>query len=109
MESHEPDLLDEIHDQEKVIRIQEDYTQVDFDPATRTLLDFAARLTQNVKGMSKDDIESLRAKGFTDEAILDAVHLISYFNFINRVLDALGAGPEPNMRYGKKECFLQIG
>ncbi|MBI5057466.1 MAG: hypothetical protein HZB61_12710 [Nitrospirae bacterium] len=103
MESHEQDLLDEVHDQEKVIRIQEDYTQVDFDPATKTLLDYAAKLTLNIKGMSNGDIDSLRSKGFSDEAILDAVHLISYFNFSNRVLDALGAEPEPDMRYGKKE------
>ena len=103
MESHEPDLLDEIHDQDKAMRIQEDYTKVDFDPATKTLLDFAAKLTLNVRGMSKNDIISLRMKGFSDEAILDAVHLTSYFNFINRVLDALGAEPEPDMRYGKKE------
>ncbi|MEW6602720.1 MAG: hypothetical protein AB1499_17245 [Nitrospirota bacterium] len=103
MESHEPDLLDEIHDQDEVLRIQEDYTQVEFDPATRELLDFAAKLTLNIKGMSNADIQSLRTKGFTDEAILDAVHLISYFNFSNRVLDALGAEPEPDMRYGKKE------
>ncbi len=108
MESHEPDLLDEIHDQDEVIRIQEDYTRVEFDPATRALLDFAAKLTMDIKGMSNADIETLRANGFSDEAILDAVHLISYFNFINRVLDALGAEPEPSMRYGKKEV-VQVG
>jgi len=108
MESHEPDLLDEIHDKDEVIRIQEDYTQVNFDLATKTLLDFAAKLTLDIKGMSNADIESLRASGFSDDAILDAVHLISYFNFTNRVLDALGAKPEPDMRYGKREV-VQIG
>jgi hypothetical protein len=30
------------------------------------------------------------------------VHCISYFNFINRVLDGLGVDPEPSMRYGKE-------
>jgi alkylhydroperoxidase family enzyme len=58
--------------------------------------------------MSNANIGSLRAKGFSDKAILDAVHLISYFNFTNRVLDALGAESEPNMRYGKKEV-VQVG
>ena len=106
MESHEPDLLDEIHDQDKVIKIQEDYTKIDFDPATRTLLDFAAKLTLNIKEMDKKDIESLSTNGFSDEEILDAVHLISYFNFINRVLDALGAEPEPDMQYGRKRMHF---
>ena len=102
MESHEPDLLDEIQDQEKVLRIQQDYTQVEFDPQTRTLLDVAVKLTLDIHDMDKTDIEGLRAHGFSDEDILDAVHLISYFNFVNRVLDALGAEPEPNMRFGKE-------
>jgi len=107
MESHEPDLLDEIHDQETAIKIQEDYTKVDFDSSTRTLLDFAVKLTLNIKDMEKANIEALRTSGFSDEDILDAVHLISYFNFVNRVLDALGAEPEENMRFGKEEYLSE--
>ena len=37
MESHEPDLLDEIKDHDTVLKIQEDYTLVEFDPATKHL------------------------------------------------------------------------
>ena len=107
MESHEPDLLDEIQDQETVLKIQEDYTQVQFDDATRTLLDFAVKLTLDIKNMNKVDIDLLRAKGFSDEDVLDAVHLISYFNFVNRVLDALGAEPESHMRFGKVDSLPQ--
>ena len=105
MESHEPDLLDEIQDQEKVLKIQEDYTQIEFEPATKTLLDFAVKLTLDIHEMDEADIVSLRTNGFSDEDILDAVHLISYFNFVNRVLDALGARPESDMRFGK-ETFI---
>ena len=107
MESHEADLLDEIQDQEKVLKIQEDYTQVEFEPATRTLLDFSVKLTLDIHEMDKSDIESLRMNGFSDEDILDAVHLISYFNFVNRVLDALGADPEPDMRFGQETADPQ--
>jgi uncharacterized peroxidase-related enzyme len=99
MESHEQDLLDEIQDYEKVRAIQDDYTQVDFDPPTRALLDFAVKLTLRIHEMEKADIENLRYHGFSDESILDAVHLTSYFNYVNRVLDALGAEPEPGMRF----------
>ena len=107
MESHEPDLLDEIQDQEKVLKIQEDYTRVEFEPATRLLLDFAVKLTLDIHEMDEADIVSLRSNGFSDENILDAVHLISYFNFVNRVLDALGAKPEPDMRFGQETSFPQ--
>jgi len=49
-----------------------------------------------------DDLEALRGHDLTDEQIVDAVHCISYFNFINRVLDGLGVDPEASMRYGKE-------
>jgi len=40
------------------------------------------------------DVESLRKQGLTDRDILDAVQVISYFNYINRVADALGVERE---------------
>ena len=99
MESHEADLRAEIQDDAKVLAIQEDYRQVDFDPPTKGLLDFAVKLTLNPGQMRAVDVEALREVGFADEDILEAVQLIGYFNYINRVLDGLGAEPEPNMRF----------
>ena len=101
MESHEPDLRDEIEDEAEVLAIQEDYRNAKLDTATVHLLDFAAKLTLSPKGMAAVDIEGLRACGFSDEDVLEAVQLIGYFNYINRVLVALGAEPEPDMRYGR--------
>jgi alkylhydroperoxidase family enzyme len=46
--------------------------------------------------MRKDDVERLRAEGLSDADILDAVEVISYFNYINRVADGLGIDPEPD-------------
>jgi hypothetical protein len=40
----------------------------------------------------------LRLHGLSDADILDAVEVISYFNYINRVADALGVDPEPEMQ-----------
>ncbi len=45
--------------------------------------------------MNEKDIEELRDAGLVDESILDAVQVTSYFNYINRVADALGVPPEP--------------
>ncbi len=99
MESHEADLRVEIQDDAKARAIQEDYRQVDFDPPTKGLLDFAVKLTLHPKAMRAADVEALRAAGFADEDILDAVQIVAYFNYINRVLDGLGAEPEPDMRF----------
>jgi len=40
------------------------------------------------------DLDALRAAGLDDRAIHDAVQVIAYFNYINRVADSLGVEPE---------------
>ena len=42
-------------------------------------------------------MERLKGLGFRDEAIVDAVGIIGFFNFITRVADALGV--ELNKEY----------
>ena len=41
-------------------------------------------------------IESLRRLGWTDDAILDATLVTSYFNFVNRIVESLGVDLEPD-------------
>jgi alkylhydroperoxidase family enzyme len=48
--------------------------------------------------MTPQDLDELRAGGLTDSEIHDAVQVISYFNYINRLADALGCDPEPWMK-----------
>ena len=54
-------------------------------------------MTRAPASVRRRDVESLRQRGFTDRDILDAVQVISYFNYINRVADALGIEPEAEM------------
>jgi alkylhydroperoxidase family enzyme len=44
--------------------------------------------------MSPADPDKLREIGFDDRTIHDATQVISYFNYINRIADALGVEPE---------------
>jgi alkylhydroperoxidase family enzyme len=48
--------------------------------------------------MNADDIEALRAAGFDDRAIHDATQVASYFNYINRVAEALHVEQEDFVR-----------
>ncbi len=102
MESHEKDLRSVVESDEQRQAVQEDYRSADLTLRELALLDFAVRLTQSPSGIRNDDLDTLRGHGLTDEQIVDAVQCISYFNFINRVLDGLGVDPEPAMRYGKE-------
>ena len=67
----------------------------ELSPADRAMLDFAVKLTREPRGMTQDDIEALRAAGFTDTAIHDIVQITGLFAYYNRLADGLGIEPEP--------------
>src|SRR5581483_6189335 len=102
MESHEKDLRSVVESDEQREAVQDDYRSARLTSREIALLDFAVALTKSPSGLRKDDLDALRGHGLTDEQIVDAVHCISYFNFINRVLDGLGVEPEASMRYGRE-------
>lgn len=58
---------------------------------------FAERLTRDPARMREADVAELRAHGLGDIEIHDAVQVVSYFNYINRVADALHVDLEPEM------------
>jgi len=59
------------------------------------LLRFAEQLTRYQPQPSAADLARLRAHGFTDTDLHDAVQIIGYFNYIVRVADALGVSLDP--------------
>jgi alkylhydroperoxidase family enzyme len=58
------------------------------------MLDYVVKLTKDATRVSPTDHERLRAVGFDDRAILQITLIASWFNYINRVADALGVGRE---------------
>jgi alkylhydroperoxidase family enzyme len=56
------------------------------------MLDFTVRLTKAAYKMTPEDIARLHAVGFDDVGILQITLIASWFNYINRVADALGVG-----------------
>jgi len=58
------------------------------------MLDYVAQLTRDATRISREDHERLRAAGFDDRSILQVTLIASWFNYINRVADALGVGRE---------------
>ena len=75
--------------------MKHDYHTAALTGRQRALCDYAAKLTRSPSAMTEQDLEPLRAAGLTDRGILDLVEVASYFNYINRVADALGIDPEP--------------
>ena len=75
--------------------MKKDYTQAELTPEERALADFVVKLTRDATQISPRDHERLRAAGFDDRGILQITLIASWFNYINRVADALGVGREP--------------
>lgn len=56
------------------------------------MLDFVVQLSKDATRISPADHDKLRAVGFDDRGILQITLIASWFNYINRVADALGVG-----------------
>ncbi len=56
------------------------------------MLDYVAQLTRDATRLSREDHGRLREVGFDDKGILQITLIASWFNYINRVADALGVG-----------------
>jgi len=65
-----------------------------FDARTARLCAYAEKLTREPASVRQADIETLRATGLDDRAILDAAQIAAYFNFVNRLVLGLGVGLE---------------
>ncbi len=76
--------------------LEKDYSSAPISPQDRTMLDYVIKLTKDATKCSPRDIEGLRHAGFDDRGILQITLIASWFNYINRVADALGVGREPH-------------
>jgi uncharacterized peroxidase-related enzyme len=81
-------------DKELVEALERDYTTAPITPQERVMVDYVVKLTKDATQVHRDDHEKLRAAGFEDKAILQITLIASWFNYINRVADALGVGRE---------------
>ena len=58
------------------------------------MIDYVVQLTEDATRITPEYHERLRGAGFDDRAILQITLIASWFNYINRVADALGVGSE---------------
>ena len=75
-----------------VTALKDDYTKAPLSEADRVMLDYVVQLTRDATRIGPGHHERLRAAGFDDTGILQITLIASWFNYINRVADALGVG-----------------
>ena len=78
--------------------IASDWRQAQLDATDRALCAYAERLTRTPRETGPEVIEELRSNGLDDRSIHDATQIIGFFNYINRMADALGVELEDFVR-----------
>ncbi len=87
---HEQALLAYWKDKVKTMKLAGDRTGVDLSEVDHLLCNLAEKLTLNRDSDYSSEIITLQKAGLDDRAILDAVQVIAYFNFVNRMVLGLG-------------------
>lgn len=72
--------------------LEDDYTQAPLSAHDRVMLDYVVQVTRDATRIGPAHHDRLRAAGFDDRAILQITLIAAWFNYINRVADALGVG-----------------
>jgi uncharacterized peroxidase-related enzyme len=75
-----------------VAALEDDYRKAPISEQEKVMLDYVVQITRDATRISPADHERLRAVGFDDKGILQITLIASWFNYINRVADALGVG-----------------
>jgi uncharacterized peroxidase-related enzyme len=103
MHAHSDDLRAEVANmpeeerQAWIAALQQDWRGAGLSPVDAALCGYAEKLTLRPAEMTEQDVLALRDLGLDDLAIHHAIQVIAYFNYINRVADAIDVELEPGM------------
>ncbi len=89
------ELYEELMGKDPAEQVRRDWKSARLIPEDRVLAEYAEVLTCKPQVKDSAPVETLRAAGFDDEAILTATEVVGYFNYINRMVSGLGAELEP--------------
>ncbi len=91
-QTHHAEALNHYWKNEKKInKLRNDFTKVTLTPREQILCSFASELTNYPESSrTLDFTQLLRKNGLSDQAVLDATLVVAYFNFVNRIILALG-------------------
>lgn len=77
-------------DEQKVEQLRQGFTELDLSEVDLELCSLAQKLTLKPGQATESDVQSLKELGLSDRAVLDATLVVSYFNFVNRMVMGLG-------------------
>ena len=81
-------------DDSLIAALRHDYRTAPITEQERVMCDYVVKVTRDAVQCGPADLDQLRAVGFDDKGIVQITLIASWFNYINRVADALGVGRE---------------
>jgi uncharacterized peroxidase-related enzyme len=96
-------------DERKVQAVLEDLETAPIPEAERVLFRFLEKVNREAEHIREEDVAAVKAAGWTDEAIYDAITVCSLFNFYNRWADATGVREHPAEVYERSAERLSQG
>jgi alkylhydroperoxidase family enzyme len=82
-------------DEAFVEALKADFRSTPMTEQDRVMLEYVDQITRDATRITPAFHDRLRAAGFDDRGILQITLIASWFNYINRVADALGVGRDP--------------
>ncbi|PTL83115.1 carboxymuconolactone decarboxylase family protein [Vitiosangium sp. GDMCC 1.1324] len=84
-----------LEDEQKVAAVLEDLDAAPIPEAERALFRFVEKVNRESEHIQQEDVDAVKAAGWTDEALYDAITVCALFNFYNRWADATGVRIHP--------------
>ncbi len=79
--------------------VLKDYRTAPISEAERALFKFVTKVNRESNTITRADIAEVKAAGWAEEAIYDAISVCALFNFYNRWIDATGVQDMPALGY----------
>ena len=77
----------------------EDYRSAPIDDREKALFTFIEKMNQQSNLVRREDLDRVKAMGWTDEAVYDAITVCALFKFYNAWIDATGVHDLPANGY----------
>ena len=77
----------------------DDYRTAPIGDAEKALFAFLDKMNRDSTSIGAADVDAVKAAGWTDEALFDAITVCALFNFYNKWIDATGVSDMPAAAY----------
>lgn len=79
-------------DRPLVDAVLQDYRTAPIGDREKALFAFVEKMNRDSSRLRKEDLEEVKAAGWSEEALYDAITVCALFNFYNKWIDAAGVG-----------------